>query len=110
MMNWKNGKPNSRYWVLKLLKENFGPGDKLVNTSVNTVDVSAQGFITEKGKKLLLINKNNKDIKLNLPEGFTGAKIYSVNTLTGEKRSAELILTSSHMTIMPFSVNVIKLN
>ena len=33
MMNWENGKPNARFWVLKLLKNNFGPGDKLVSTS-----------------------------------------------------------------------------
>ena len=32
MVDWTNGKPNPRYWVLKLLKDNFGPGDKLVDT------------------------------------------------------------------------------
>ena len=26
MMNWENGNPNARYWILKLLKDNFGPG------------------------------------------------------------------------------------
>ncbi len=25
MMDWENGHPNARYWVLKLIKENFGP-------------------------------------------------------------------------------------
>ena len=30
MVDWNNGKPNARYWVLKLLHDNFGPGDKLV--------------------------------------------------------------------------------
>ena len=32
-----NGKPNPRYWVLKLLKDNFGPGDKLVETKVTSL-------------------------------------------------------------------------
>ena len=26
MIDWKNGKPNARYWVLKLIKDNFHPG------------------------------------------------------------------------------------
>lgn len=108
MMNWKNGNPNSRYWVLKLLKDNFGPGDKLVATSVNSKDISAQAFITTRGKKLLLINKNNKDIKLNLPAGYSGARLFSVNTSTGEKPAAGLNLNSGNITLTPFSVNVIQ--
>src|SRR5205807_1577984 len=30
MVDWNNGKPNARFWVLKLLHDNIGPGDKLV--------------------------------------------------------------------------------
>lgn len=67
MMNWENGKPNARYWVLKLLINNFGPGDKLVSTSWHggstngqPSSVASQAIITKKGKKILLINKLNK--------------------------------------------------
>ncbi|HEY3390877.1 MAG TPA: hypothetical protein VGK38_14965, partial [Prolixibacteraceae bacterium] len=67
MMNWENGKPNARFWVLKLLKDNFGPGDKLVSTSINASNVSAQGFNTKEGKKILLINKKNEEVQLQLP-------------------------------------------
>ena len=28
MIDWVNGKPNARYWVLKLIRDNFHPGDK----------------------------------------------------------------------------------
>jgi len=31
MIDWKNGKPNARYWVLSLLKDNFHAGDKPVS-------------------------------------------------------------------------------
>ena len=34
MVDWNTGKPNARYWVLKLLRDNFGPGDKLVDSDV----------------------------------------------------------------------------
>src|SRR4029079_15601880 len=54
MMNWETGNPNARYWILKLLKDNFGPGDKLVATSLSYGDVISQGFITAKEKKILL--------------------------------------------------------
>ena len=33
MMNWENNKPNARFWVLKLIKDSFHPGDALVETS-----------------------------------------------------------------------------
>ena len=35
MIDWKNGKPNARYWVLSLLKDNFHPGDQLVATTLS---------------------------------------------------------------------------
>ena len=34
MMDWTKNQPNARYWVLKLIKDSFHPGDKLVETSV----------------------------------------------------------------------------
>ncbi len=35
MMDWENNKPNARFWVLKLLKDSFHPGDKLVETIIS---------------------------------------------------------------------------
>src|SRR2546430_1979130 len=71
MMNWENGNPNARFWVLKLLRENFGPGDKLVSTSsiflAQPVDVDVQAIITKKGKRILLVNKLNKEAQIELP-------------------------------------------
>ena len=32
MVDWNNGKPNARFWVLKLLRDNIGAGDKLLET------------------------------------------------------------------------------
>ena len=34
MMDWTTNKPNARFWVLKLIKDNFHPGDKMVETDV----------------------------------------------------------------------------
>eukprot|EP00054_Salpingoeca_dolichothecata_P032975 m.266817 g.266817 ORF g.266817 m.266817 type:complete len:637 (+) comp31560_c0_seq1:162-2072(+) len=35
LLDWRTGYGNARYWVLKLLLENFAPGDIFVNTTVS---------------------------------------------------------------------------
>ncbi len=110
MMDWENGKPNARYWVLKLLRDNFGPGDKLVSTSFNGSDVSCQAFITAKGKKLLLINKRNKEVQIYLPAEFKNSVSHYVDVSTNENPPAYLELTDNTIVIRPFSVSVLQLN
>lgn len=109
MIDWENGKPNARYWVLKLLKDNFGPGDKLVRTTFNAQDIIAQAFITSAGKKILLINTRKKEIKIKLPPGVKDgtAIIVDVNTTGGHKD--QLQLTEDTITLKPFAVGVITL-
>ncbi len=74
MIDWKNSKPNARFWVLSLLKDNFHAGDQLVATALSShSDIAAQAFVTPAGKKLLLINKRNRAIDVNLPDGAQNA-------------------------------------
>ena len=46
MVDWNTGQPNTRAQVLKLLHDNFGPGDKIVDSTSNLPYVYAQGFVT----------------------------------------------------------------
>ena len=46
MLDWNDGKPNARFWVLKLLHDNFGPGDKIVETADDNPYVYAVAFST----------------------------------------------------------------
>jgi len=110
MMDWESGKPNARYWILKLLKDNFAPGDKLVSTSYNNSSVICQAFITVKGKKLLLINQRNKEMQVTLPAQAKDALAEYVDLSTGENPPAQIKLKSSAITLKPFSVAVINLN
>ena len=110
MMNWEDGNPNARYWILKLLKDNFGPGDKLVSTSFNGSDVVCQAYITAKGKRLLLINKCDKEIRVYLPAEFKNSVSQYVDISTNENPPAHLKFTDNTIVIKPFSVNVLKLN
>ena len=109
MINWKNSKPNARYWVLKLLKDNFGPGDKLVRTNSNSSQVVAQAFITSKGKKILLINRRNKKIQMKLPVGTNKALMFSVDNFSKEKAPLQSNISGNMITLNPFAVAVINL-
>ena len=110
MIDWKNSKPNARYWVLKLLKDNFGPGDKLVSTNSNSSQVISQAFITAKGKKLLLINKKNKEIQMELPVGTKNAEMFSVDGISKENPPSQNHITGTSITLNPFAVVVVDLN
>ena len=108
MMDWKNGKPNSRYWILKLIKDNFGPGDKLVATSAHG-DFICQAFNTATGKKILFINPRNKEKKINLPGDMKDASLHYVDERTGEEPVAHEPLTEPSITLRPFEVAVVDL-
>ena len=65
MVDWNTGKPNARLWVLKLLRENFGPGDKLVEMEKMDEAVSRHVYslavIKPDGKRrFLLVNKRDR--------------------------------------------------
>ncbi len=109
MMDWENGKPNARYWVLQLIKNNFGPGDKLASTSFNGGDVICQAFITAGGKKLLLINQRNKELKTNLPIEIKEASATYVDVTTNENPPVKVKLADAFVMLKPFAVAVIEM-
>ena len=110
MVDWNTGQPNSRYWVLKLLRENFGAGDKLTETKVATwSSVYAQGFVTQHGKKkLLIVNQRNRDAQLLLP-GAMRAHMEVVFQGTGLNPPVSSDLTSEHLTLPGLAVAVVTL-
>lgn len=105
MIDWTSGKPNARYWVLKLLKDNFGPGDKLVDTHSGTSQITAQAFITTEGRKLLLINKRNTEAVLELPNEMSGEQYIELST--EDNLPTKNQLTGNTIIVEPFSVVVI---
>ena len=110
LMDWVNGKPNARFWILKLLKDNFGPGDKLVHTNLNhSGDAEAQGFVTKSGRKILIINKMNKEIQLQLPAEAKDAWMNYVDPETREDPPAKRQIAGTEIMLKPFTVAVIQL-
>ena len=110
MVNWKTGQPNARFWVLKLLHDNFGPGDKMVRTEGGSSAVYAQGFVTPAGKhKLLLINKRNRPAVISLP-GAAGSTEEFVDEETAESGLGKARLARNQTTLGAFEVSVVTLH
>jgi len=109
MMDWETGRPNARYWALRLLRENFGPGDKLVVTSTASPEVYAQAFLTRDGKrKLLLVNTRNKPTELSIA-GAAGGKKETVDQTTGFNPPALVQLDSDTLELRGLAVQVVTL-
>jgi len=109
LVDWETGKPNARYWVVKLLRTHFGPGDNLVETSHPEQVVLAQAFVTpQEQRKILLVNKRNHPITVSIPR-VAGSKMEFVDPTTGFDPPASVELKETRVTLQPQSVAVITL-
>jgi len=109
MVDWESGQPNARFWVLKMLRDNFGPGDKLVDTDSSLPYVYAQAFVTPEGKrKILLLNKRNRAFEIELP-GAEGAQVQLVDQTTSFQPPASSTLTGNRITLGGFAVAAVTL-
>ena len=108
MIDWKNGKPNARFWVLSLIKDNFHPGDQLVETTLSGhSDIDAEGFVTPSGKKLLLLNKRNRAIDVTLPKDAQNGNLLIVDEASGEGAARASKAEGAHVKMAPFAVVVV---
>jgi hypothetical protein len=107
MMDYKTAEPNARFWVLKLLKDNFAPGDRLVQTNIDGANLSAQAFQTAHGEAILIINKRLQPTQINLPTGFTAAHIAYVAPSTGDNPPSTKAISGQTVDLEPNEVAVI---
>ena len=112
MVDWNNGKPNARYWVLKLLHDNFGAGDKLVEVgSFPPIDnyVYASACVTHDGKKrVLLINKRDRAFEVPVV-GASGGQLDYVDQTTAFQPPATAKLDTDVVKLGGYSVAVVTL-
>ena len=111
MIDYDNGKPNARYWVLKLIKDNFHPGDKLVALKpakgFEPNDVMIQGFITPQGRKVLLVNKANSEKTVKLSSELHDAASLTVDEETGDEAPRATAAAGDELKLAPFAVTVL---
>ena len=88
LVDWNTGRPNARLRVLKLLRDHFGPGDRLVQTTQMGPFVYAQAFITRGGaRKILLVNKRDRAFHVAIPDA-EGKSMEYVDQGTGSNPPA----------------------
>ena len=106
MMDWRTNRPNPRFWVLHLIKDNFHAGDALVETSVRgdqADSITAQAFLTSAGHKLLLVNKRNHPIEVTLPDA-AAATVLTVDLATGDRPARSVQPAEGKIKLEPFAV------
>jgi len=106
MMDWTTNQPNARFWVLKLIKDSFHPGDKLVETKIASKDLSAQAFITPEGHKLLLVNKRNREQIVGMPS-LSSSKALAVDPVSADGPPRGVEVENGAIHLAPFAVTVI---
>lgn len=108
MIDYKNGKPNARFWVLRLIHDNFRPGDRLIRNSADMpAGVVAQGFVTATARRVLLINKTNRPETLSLPPELQNADALTVDEVSGDGEPRSGKANGTSLTMAPYAVTVI---
>jgi hypothetical protein len=79
MLDWATGVPNARFEVLRLLHDHLHPGATMVETRLVAKDVDALGFEDAAGRHMLLVNKRNRPLKVELPAEFSGGTVSAVD-------------------------------
>jgi hypothetical protein len=103
--------------VLQLIKNNFGPGDKLVSTGptsdqfslISGSDVALQAFVTTKGKRLLVINKRLPEVDVDLTGAGSVGKIEPVDEHSRDG-ARDVRPNGNLLHLEPFAVAVVDLD
>jgi hypothetical protein len=116
LVKWDTGEPNARYWVAKLMRDNFRPGDTVVQPLPPAqeldgpnpgIQVYAQAFITPRGeRKLLLVNKRNWPVDVLVP-GASGGRI---ETASESGPPTKRYVDGETIRLPPLAVAVLTLN
>jgi hypothetical protein len=115
MVDWNDGKPNARFWVLKLLHDNFHAGDKVVEIGAaspfapNHPHVYSLAFVTQEGKRrVLLVNKRDRPFEVSIPNA-RGGQVDRVDQTTAFQPPASSKLDGDKITLGGFSVAAVTL-
>jgi hypothetical protein len=109
MHNWDTGQPNARFWVVKLIHDNLGPGDKIIDLENPSEAVLMQGYVTRGGeRKVLIVNKRDHAIKMNLA-GAQGGKLEVVDQRTASNPPSTRTIEGEVFELGGYAVAVVTL-
>ena len=105
MVDWRTGQPNARFEVLRLIHDSLKPGATMVQTGLRANDIDALAFEDASGRHLLLLNKRDRALKVEVPAEFAGGAMHTVDE-SGEKVQTG-VLSSTIDEMKPFAVSVL---
>ncbi|HVZ55390.1 MAG TPA: hypothetical protein VG870_01920 [Chitinophagaceae bacterium] len=115
LMDWRSARPNARYWVLKMLHDQFHPGDSLMVTHQTgyspalTSPLVAQGWKTRQGRRILLINTKTSPLRVHLDPEARHARFGLVEAGRVSGPPIRGRLAGSFLTLGPFAVCIVEL-
>ncbi|MGA8044598.1 MAG: glycosyl hydrolase family 39 [Terracidiphilus sp.] len=104
MVDWKTGKPNARFEVLRLLHDATHAGDVMAQTHFPGSDIDVQALNGAAGKRLLLVNKRNRSISVTLPAEFAHGELRVVAEGTEPRVST---WQGTTLTLPPFAAGTL---
>lgn len=109
LLNWTTGIGNPRYWILKLLLQNFQPGDTFLHTTSSVSSVFAQVIVSsiDKSQKILLVNKKNSNVCVQIPSLTTNVNVAIIDESVGDNPARVQIMSQGTITLAPFAVAVV---
>jgi len=114
MVDWETGLPNPRLSTLKLLRENFGPGDTIVQQPADQFGhghpyLYCMPVVTRDHKyRVLLINKRNRPMSVTL-KGAKGARVDYVDQTAGLSSPATSTISGDTFELSGLAVAVVTL-
>ena len=102
MVDAATGRPNARMEVLRLLKDNVKVGCRMVKTKFIGSDFDAEAFDGVGGRKMVVVNKRDRMLTVEVPTEFAGGNVAGNSRLEPAPR-----MLGSALTLPPFAVVVV---
>lgn len=118
LLDWNSGRGNARYWVLKLIRDRFGPGDRIVDASVHGGDADgglspyAYAVVGRDGRRrILLVNRRNAPAAVTVQgaAGAAGGDVAFVDETTADGPPRVRHLDGDIVALQPLAVAVLEL-
>ena len=106
LLDWNTGRPNARFLVTELLHKTIKPGDAIHPTLSTSPSVEGQAFSSARGRVLVLVNKTDSKITLNLP-GAAGATFTSVDQTTNSSAPSRSLIKADSISLEPQATAVL---
>ena len=110
MVDWHTGRPNARLQVLRLIHDNMGPGDRIIDLgndpNFDAQAIAASAYVRQGTRKILLINRRAASASIEI-SGAAGGMIQLVDQASAGGPIRREKLSTSTITLGGFAVAVV---